>query len=97
MSGRARALVVAAVASLLLAGCGGGGSSSGGSGSGGGGGGGGGSGALYAVPAAEALSAAMIAAFAEQFPNAGETPADLEPVNFGDGAGQDFPDTDDDD
>ena len=41
------------------------------------------------------LRAAMIAAFAEQFPNAGETPADLEPVNFGGEAGQDFPDGDD--
>jgi len=43
------------------------------------------------------LRAAMITAFAEQFPNAGEAPADLEPVNFGDSAGQDFPDGDDDD
>lgn len=43
------------------------------------------------------LRAAMIAAFAEQFPNAGEAPADLEPVAFGDSAGQDFPDGDDDD
>jgi len=56
MSRRARGLVLAAVASLLLAGCGGGGSSTGGGSGGGGGGGGGGSGALYAVPAAEALS-----------------------------------------
>ena len=39
----------------------------------------------------------MIAAFAEQFPNAGEAPADLEPVNFGDADGQDFPVGDDDD
>ena len=43
------------------------------------------------------LRAAMIAAFAEQFPNAGEAPADLEPVNFGDNDGQDFPDGDADD
>ncbi|MFY8141346.1 MAG: hypothetical protein ACOVMO_11575, partial [Caulobacter sp.] len=54
MTGRARGLILAALAGLLLAGCGGGGGSS--SGGGGGGGGGGSGGALYAVPAAEALS-----------------------------------------
>lgn len=43
------------------------------------------------------LRAAMIATFAEQFPNAGEAPADLEPVNFGDAAEHDFADGDDDD
>ena len=61
MTGRARVLVLAAVAGLLLAGCGGGGSSSGGGGgSSSGGGGGGGGGALYAVPAAGALSVADV-------------------------------------
>ena len=59
MSTRARVLVLAALAGLALTGCGGGGGSSG-SGGGGGGGGGGGSAALYAVPAAEALSVAEV-------------------------------------
>jgi uncharacterized protein GlcG (DUF336 family) len=59
MSTRARVLVLAALAGLALAGCGGGGGSSAG-GSGGSGGGGSGSGALYAVPAAEALSVAEV-------------------------------------
>ncbi|MDP1913305.1 heme-binding protein [Brevundimonas sp.] len=57
MSARAKGLVLGAVAGLVLAGCGGGGSSSS---SGGGGGGGGSGGALYAVPAAEALSVADV-------------------------------------
>ena len=59
MSTRARVLVLAALAGLTLAGCGGGGGSSAG-GSGGSGGGGSGSTALYAVPAAEALSVAEV-------------------------------------
>ena len=43
------------------------------------------------------LLTGMETAFREQFPDADKTDEDLEPVNFGDGAGQDFPDTDDDD